>query len=121
MNRLREIRKQFGMNQQSVADAVGINRSTYANYESDRRQADHSTLVKLADLFHVSIDYILCRNEEQPTVEDDELRARAIERVQALPDPALSRVLDFLDGIEVGREIASEEEFGDGRVGRSDE
>lgn len=95
------------MTQQAVADAIGISRSSYANYECDRRQPDQATLVRLADLFNVSVDYILCRNEEQPTVNDDGLRAKAIDRIQALPDPALERVLDFLEGIQVGRGIAS--------------
>ncbi|MBR3544705.1 MAG: helix-turn-helix transcriptional regulator, partial [Oscillospiraceae bacterium] len=104
MNRLREIRRSKGLNQQAVADAIGINRSSYANYESDRRQADHATLVKLANLFDVSVDYILCRENKQPT-DDDGLRAWAIERVQNLSDPALVRVHDFLTGLEAGQEI----------------
>lgn len=124
MTRLRELREKYGYTQDYVAEAVNISRITYVRYENDMRNVRGPELMALAKLYHVSVDYILGHGdetEEQPTVEDDELRARAIERVQALPDPALSRVLDFLDGIEVGREIASEEEFGDGRVGRSDE
>lgn len=119
MNRLREIRKQKGLNQRDVADAVGIARSSYANYECGRREVDHNTLVKLADFFNVSIDHILCRNEKQPIVDDDELRAKAIQRVQALPDPALTRVLDFLEGLEVGREIAADTAVANDQVGRS--
>ena len=107
MNRLKELRKKAGMRQEDVAEAIGICRSSYANYECDRRQADHATLVKLADLFDVSVDFIICRDETQPIVEDDELRTRAIERVQALPDPALTRVLDFLDGLEAGLSVGS--------------
>ncbi len=121
MNRLREIREKADMNQFEVASAIGICRSTYANYESDRRQASHETLIKLAELFHVTVDYILCRDEAQPTVRDDELRARAIERVQSLPDPALTRVLDFLEGLEAGREIGVAEGAADGQAGQSSE
>lgn len=105
MNRLREIRNTRHETQQSVADAIGVNRATYANYESQRREVDHATLVNLADHFGVSIDYILCRNENEPIVDDDGLRAQAIERVQTLSDPALQRVMDFLDGLSAGQEI----------------
>ncbi len=121
MNRLREIREKTDMSQFDVADAIGISRSTYANYECDRRQASYETLLRLAELFHVSVDYILCRDEGQPIVKDDELRARAIERVQSLPDPALTRVLDFLEGLEAGREIASAGGAGDDQAGQSSE
>lgn len=107
MNRLHEIRDKNRMTQQDVADKIGVNRSTYANYESNRRQVDHATLVKLADLFNVSIDYILCHEDKQPTVDDDGLRAWAIERVSGLSDPALERVRDFLTGLEAGQEIGA--------------
>ena len=108
MNRLRELRNARGMTQQDVANSIGVNRSTYANYESGRREVDHQTLLLLADLFDASVDLILGRNENQPTVDDDGLRAWAIERVSSLPDPALVRVHDFLTGLEAGLEIGEE-------------
>lgn len=107
MNRLQDIRKAKRLTQQAVADTVGINRSTYANYESGRREVDHYTLVRLADLFDVSVDYLLGRSEAQPTAECDELRAWAIRRVSDLSDPALVRVHDFLAGLEAGQEIGA--------------
>ena len=107
MNRLREIRNERNMTQAQVADALGINRSTYANYECERREVDHLTLVKLADLFGVTIDCILGHDGKKPTVEDDGLRAWAIKRVSALSDPALARVHDFLSGLEAGQEIGA--------------
>ena len=48
--------------------------------------------------------------EEQiktPTAEGDGLMLDIINRIQRLPDPALDRLSDFLDGLEAGQEIAS--------------
>lgn len=108
MTRLRELREKFGYTQDYVAEAINISRITYVRYENDMRNVRGPELQALADLYHVTVDYILGREDEkQPTVKDDGLRAWAIERVSALPDPALIRVRDFLDGLEAGQEIGA--------------
>lgn len=38
--------------------------STYSNYEYDRREPDNETLVKLANLFEVSVDYLLGKTDD---------------------------------------------------------
>lgn len=59
---LKSLRTQYNMSQQDVSNKLNINRSTYARYESSSTQPDFDTLIKLADLYNVSIDYILGRN-----------------------------------------------------------
>ncbi|WP_018131374.1 helix-turn-helix domain-containing protein [Effusibacillus pohliae] len=49
--------------QQEVADALGISRARYAHYESGRNEPDLDTLVRLADYYHVSLDYLLGRSD----------------------------------------------------------
>ena len=44
------------MKQQDVADALGVSRPTYANYESGRRAPDIDTLIKLADVYGITLD-----------------------------------------------------------------
>ncbi|MBO8163607.1 MAG: helix-turn-helix domain-containing protein [Brevibacillus sp.] len=61
--RLKQLRKQQGLSQQELASRVGLNRSTYARYETDDNQADYETLQKLADFFGTSIDYLLGRTD----------------------------------------------------------
>ena len=123
MTRLRELRERFGYTQDYVAEAINISRITYVRYENDMRNVRGPELLALAELYHVSVDYILGSengDEKQPTDEDG-LRNKAIERVQSLPDPALTRVLDFLEGLEAGREIASAGGAGDDQAGQSSE
>lgn len=59
-----ELRKERGLSQKSVADAIGISQSTIAKIEVDRNEATASTLRKLSDFFGVSADYLLGRTDE---------------------------------------------------------
>ncbi len=65
MIRLKTLRNEKGYNQTYVAKQLGITQQAYANYERDARQPDNETLVKLADLFNVSVDYILGRTDDR--------------------------------------------------------
>ena len=66
-NRLREIRKQKGYTQQKVAMDLNLSQNSISRYESGVREADYDLLVRFADYYNVSIDYILCRTND-PTI-----------------------------------------------------
>lgn len=57
--RLAEARNECGYTQNEVADYLGCGRATITNYESGRRNPDIETLVKLAEYYEVSVDYLL--------------------------------------------------------------
>ena len=63
MLRLRELRSQKGVTQQSVADAIGIERSLYVRYEDGSRVPPLKNLLKLADYFEVTLDLLSGRTE----------------------------------------------------------
>lgn len=56
---LKQIRKANKFTQQDLADAVGIERSTYASYETGRNKPDVILLKRIANVFGVSSDFIL--------------------------------------------------------------
>lgn len=56
---LKIIRKANKFTQQELADAIGIERSTYASYETGRNKPDVVLLSRIAKVFGVSSDYIL--------------------------------------------------------------
>lgn len=56
---LKIIRKANKFTQQGLADAIGIERSTYASYETGRNKPDIILLSKIAKVFNVSSDFIL--------------------------------------------------------------
>ncbi|MCI6387636.1 MAG: helix-turn-helix domain-containing protein [Ruminococcus sp.] len=56
---LKIIRKANKFTQQGLADAIGIERSTYASYETGRNKPDVNLLSRIAKVFDVSSDFIL--------------------------------------------------------------
>lgn len=69
MIKLKALRIEKGLNQQDVADFLGISQPAYANYERQAREADYETLKKLSTFFGVSIDYLLGK-EDEPTLDE---------------------------------------------------
>ena len=55
-NKLQFLRELRDWEQQDVANALGVSRSTYANYESGRRAPDLGILMNLADIYGISLD-----------------------------------------------------------------
>lgn len=56
--RLKALRREKGVNSQTVADAVGIKSATYRRYEIDTKPKD-AVYVALANYFGVSVDYLM--------------------------------------------------------------
>lgn len=61
--RLNSIRKENGHTAQELAEMLGIGLRSYRAYESNNREPNFDTLVRIADFFDVSTDYLLCRDE----------------------------------------------------------
>lgn len=61
--RLKELRKQRKISQLRLATELNMNQNTISRYENMERQADYETLIRFADYFHVSVDYLLGREE----------------------------------------------------------
>ena len=64
MNRLRELRKSKNLTQKQVAKAVGVSPQSYGYYENWINKPDPEMLVKLADFFGCTIDYLLGREDD---------------------------------------------------------
>jgi transcriptional regulator with XRE-family HTH domain len=69
--RLTELRKAKKLTQEEIAKKLHMTRSTYAQYEVDRRVPEYATLEKLADFFDVSIDYLVGRTNDRKVVATD--------------------------------------------------
>ena len=61
--RLKELRKKKNISQLKLAMDLGMNQNSISRYENLERQADYSTLIKFANYFNVSIDYLLGRTD----------------------------------------------------------
>lgn len=61
--RLRTMRMKNNYTQQKMADMLGIALNTYQKYEQADRTPSFDCLVKIADIFNVSTDFLLCRDD----------------------------------------------------------
>ena len=59
MNRIRELREDRDLRQIDVANATGIDQKTLSNYETGKTNPDSFSIIKLAEYFNVSTDYLL--------------------------------------------------------------
>jgi len=65
IQQLKTLREDNDLTQQEVAEAFGITRSAYSNYENGIREIPLDVLVKAADFYKVSVDYLLGRTDHQ--------------------------------------------------------
>lgn len=62
-DRLVFLRKELKLTQYELAEKLGCSRGQIGNYEQGSRQPDQETLIKIADFFDVSIDYLLGKTD----------------------------------------------------------
>ena len=61
--RLKELRVQKGISQLKLALALNTNQNTISRYETGEREPGINELIKIADYFNVSVDYLLERTD----------------------------------------------------------
>jgi len=71
--RLRDLREDHDYKQQQIADYLGIHQTQYSRYERGSFDIPTDFLIRLADLYKTSVDYILGRTDN-PKPYDDVLR-----------------------------------------------
>lgn len=109
--KLQTLRKQKGVSQSEIAKYIDLSVGAYQNYENGRREANYETLIKFANYFNVSTDYLLGRTvvkqtaTEQPdpfaNIDVSALEKRIIKKYTELDETA--RALS----IELFRQIST--------------
>ena len=59
--RLKQLRKEKNISQLKPAFDLNMSQNTISRYETGEREADYASLIKFANYFNVSIDYLLGR------------------------------------------------------------
>ncbi len=63
--RLIQLRTAKKISQQTLAEYLGVSRWSVHNYESGKNRPDYEGLLKLADYFEVSLDYLTGRTDDR--------------------------------------------------------
>ena len=64
--KLKEIRKKFGLSQEQLAEIINVSRQAITKWETDAGLPDTENLKELSRIFEISIDYLLDNNNELP-------------------------------------------------------
>ena len=64
--RLRDLREDSDLTQDQLVQALGMHKTTYTNYEQGKREIPFALVVRLAEFYNVSINYI-AGIDRQPT------------------------------------------------------
>jgi len=106
--RLKELRLNSNMKQSDLANKIDVSPSTIGMYEQGRRSADQETLIKLAEIFNVSVDYLLGRT--------DKMNDKSIEKVNknTSDEKNVEKIIDELlqqDDLMLCGQIADEDDL----------
>lgn len=63
-DRLKKLREDQGMTQYELAELLNVSRQSIGGYENDNVDPGIDTLVNIANIFNISLDYLLCRTDE---------------------------------------------------------
>ncbi|WP_312498452.1 helix-turn-helix transcriptional regulator [Enterococcus sp.] len=64
-HRIRDLREDKDLNQGQLATILSVNQATYSRYESGKLEIPIQSLIKLADFYSTSVDYLLNLTDQQ--------------------------------------------------------
>ena len=106
-DRLRGLREQRGLSQGEAAKRIGIARTTYSNYEAGNREPDIDTLIRMADFYDVSIDYLVGRAND-PKMTFSEAERFIYDKLELSDEEIMSQVDMYYDGMKLTDEEKKE-------------
>ena len=119
--RLRELRKNRGLRQKDIAETIGVSPQSYGYYENGVNKPDPEMLIKLADFFQCSTDYLLGREDdigniviqnETAAPQLSESEQKLLNSFRRLPSGLQDRVLAYVDGLDDAIHPKDKKNFG---------
>ncbi|WP_040192126.1 helix-turn-helix domain-containing protein [Clostridium culturomicium] len=97
-DKVKLLRKQNKVTQQELANALNLSRSTIGMIEGNKQGASKDTLIKIADFFNVTIDYLLSDDKDMNDIDDIKISKKAEKDIKK----ALSETLEQLENSQDG-------------------
>jgi transcriptional regulator with XRE-family HTH domain len=91
-SRLKSARTKVGMTQNVVAKKLGISFGTLSGYERNYRDPDTETLSKLAEMYGVSVSWLVTGKHEQLS----ELETKILQEIVNLDESVKKEILKFI-------------------------
>lgn len=107
--KLKKLRLEKKINQSELGEIISVSPSTIGMYERDQRFPDKDILIKIADYFEVSVDYLLGRTDERNiTKKKPELdlnvktiAAHRLGDIEDLYDDAIEKINEYIEFIRM--------------------
>lgn len=100
IDHMRDLRKKYDYTQEDVSLHLNIQRQTYCNYENASRTPPLDIIIALAELYHVSIDYLICGKKEAanpvPLFPLNDTEQKLVSEFSLLPEQSQKEVLNFI-------------------------
>ncbi len=114
--RLKELRIKFGLKQHELAEILNVSQSTIGMYENDQRTPPAESIVKLAEYFNVTTDYLLGHTKtdysvnanipEMPSiVYEDNSNYDIIDKTKHNESEFIDNLDTFLDSLDINDEL----------------
>lgn len=90
LTNLKKLREDASVSQKTLADAIGVSQQSVNKYENHNIEPDIETLIRIADFFDTSVDYIIGHSSVRRRVEEvrvfelNDNESRVIERYRTL-------------------------------------
>ncbi|MCC3375987.1 helix-turn-helix domain-containing protein [Cohnella sp. REN36] len=104
-SRIALLREQRGWTQEQLSASLGISRAALSHYEKNRREPDTETLSKVADIFGVTLDYLVGRTHSPTATLDEDVR-HFVEQLELSDAELLERFALTIDGRKLTPEEA---------------
>ena len=99
MEVLKELRKEKKATQEEIAKYLGIKKQSYSRYELDIAEPNIENLIKLADYFGVSVDYLIGRKFSNEFGYLDEKDKDAMRLYLSLSEINKIKAVSFISGL----------------------
>ena len=103
MLRLKKLREQERLSQESLALKLNVSQSTISAYETGERTPDLETFIKIADLFNVSLDYLCGKSNTKQSIQSSDLSPEELDHVYVylqLTSRDKEKVKAYIDGLK---------------------
>lgn len=97
--KLKELRKQQNLTQVQVSQYLNTTHQTYNNYENGKYEPSIDMLIKLADLYKTSIDFIVGRDRVNDVGYLNNTQIECVKMIKQLTETNLIKVMGYLSAM----------------------
>jgi transcriptional regulator with XRE-family HTH domain len=109
-DKIKNLRKNKGLTQQGLSDAIGVSRSTIGMVEKNLQGTGNETLIKLADFFGVTVDYLLSDNEQIENTKERDYSV-SVKEQEKIDDEAKKIIEELSLSFSKNKDSLNEEDY----------